>query len=628
MLAGFLNQRSQLGWVAIALSWIAMCGGCGGNKKESQKYPRPVKALVLQQTNPSPNLKLTGVVSSWKTEEMGFEVPGRVLWVLEPGRNIQRRIEVQPNLQEGETEVTEYLKPIVLAEGEPLAKLDPAKFNAALKSSKASLVVAEREEQVAKIQSETSIEAEIASAEADLKLAQSEFARMETLLRQRAISEAELENAQNRVATQQSRMDNLKASRSQAEEQLASAEAGVARAQQALNDAQRDLDNTELFGSYQGQVSEVHVVPGSIVNAGTPVLTLQMMNPIKVEIEVSAEQSREIQKLRQLPITFQVAHEEKPREALAFVYLVDPAADMVTRTFTVTLLVLNEQFVQELPAEELPEGASESTVARAEDVWPADLSTIVVGEGEKPRYTFEAGSIYEDASGKYVWVVNNGAKGKEIPALLQVSKAYIETLGPALPFLGNWEFTPGRFLDPALAARSEELLVAGALTLPDPEKGSWDGKTVFVDRGKQWLLRPGDLVTANVSERKAVDWYVPAEVIYVDAEQRSYLYLVDGEQAKRVEIEIVKSEFGKLENGELVRFKPATGSEEYFASSSVTIVGSGVQFLIEGEQINVTETLEFSPTEYIQNKSQMPPDVSQASQVDNAATQVGDEVKA
>ena len=605
---GLAHRRAAAGVLTLLL---LLATGCGRQGNESRKYARPVTSVILKPSSPAPNLRLSGVVSSWKTEQIGFEVAGKVLWVLEPGRNIERRIVVTDSpAPTANGSLAAQGEPVVLAEGEPLAQIDPAKYEAALRSANASLSVAKREERVAEIQSQTSVEAEIDSAEADLELAQADFKRMKDLYAQNAISQAELDSARTQLDIQNSRMENLEASRIQSQEQLASAKASVERALQSQVDALRDLENTRLYGSYQGQVSEVHVVPGSIVSAGTPVLTLQMMNPIKVEVEVSAEQSREIQKLRQVPISFQAVNETQPRQALAFVYLVDPAADPVTRTFTVTLLVINEQYEQALP-DYVPEGLGDDSIARAEDVWPVDLTTIVVGASERPKFIFEKGSIcLDDPQGKYVWVVTNAVKGEQMPGLLEVSKAYIETVGPALPFLGNWEFTPGVFKDPALAARSKELLVAGRLLMPDGERG-WDGKTVFVDRGKQWMLRPGDLVTVNVAEKRDVDWYVPAESVYVDPEKRAFLFLVDGEQAKKVEIDITLSSSGDLKNGELIRFSPRDTS---LFTSGVEIVDSGVHFLKDEEQINVTETTEFSPTEYLKNKATMPEIIPEATQ--------------
>ena len=58
---------------------------------QREKSPRPVTVIELQPTSPRSTSQLTGSVASWKTEEMGFQVQGRVESVLEPGQNIRGR---------------------------------------------------------------------------------------------------------------------------------------------------------------------------------------------------------------------------------------------------------------------------------------------------------------------------------------------------------------------------------------------------------------------------------------------------------------------------------------------------------------------------------------------------------
>ena len=55
------------------------------------KTPRPVTVLELQRTVSRPTSQLTGSIVAWKTEQMGFQVAGRVELSLEPGQNIRGR---------------------------------------------------------------------------------------------------------------------------------------------------------------------------------------------------------------------------------------------------------------------------------------------------------------------------------------------------------------------------------------------------------------------------------------------------------------------------------------------------------------------------------------------------------
>ena len=112
--------------------------------------------------------------------------------------------------------------------------------------------------------------------------------------RQNAASESELDQAVNLVQTRKARVASLEATEKQTRAELKAALAQIKSAQQAVRDATRDLEHTTLYASYRGQISDVHVVPGSVVSPGSPVVTLQMMDPIKIEVEVSADKSREL----------------------------------------------------------------------------------------------------------------------------------------------------------------------------------------------------------------------------------------------------------------------------------------------------------------------------------------------
>jgi multidrug resistance efflux pump len=84
--------------------------------------------------------------------------------------------------------------------------------------------------------------------------------------------------------------------------EIESLKSAVLQANQSLRDAQRNLEDCTLYSSFRGQVAEVSVVPGSVVKAGEPVVTLQMMDPIKIEMEVSAQQSRRLRRTDVHPV--------------------------------------------------------------------------------------------------------------------------------------------------------------------------------------------------------------------------------------------------------------------------------------------------------------------------------------
>ncbi|MEZ6081517.1 MAG: HlyD family efflux transporter periplasmic adaptor subunit [Pirellulaceae bacterium] len=284
------NIRATLYKIVTSLSLLASIAivGCKNSKTDDgsniAKAPRPVSVMTLIRSTPKSSYSASGIAKSWKTENIGFEVAGRVQWVLEPGENIDGRItDPDGNL---------------VQPGTPLANIELDRYQIAVESAEANLEVARLAKEGIAIQLSDSIPAELDAAAADLKLAEIEFDRMEGLNRQNAISRSEYDQAKNRVQQGQAAIQSLLANEKRSKAELKSAESQIRKAEQTLKDARRDLANTTLYASYQGQISEVNVVPGSVVSAGSPVLTLQMTNPIKVEVELSAKQSRVMRRRR------------------------------------------------------------------------------------------------------------------------------------------------------------------------------------------------------------------------------------------------------------------------------------------------------------------------------------------
>ncbi len=536
--------------------------GCQKKLQEfREKAPRPVSVLPLQQSKPDSAFVVSGLVKSWKTEKIGFEVAGRLQWVLEPGRNIDG------NLRDSQG--------VLIRKGTPLAKIDTERFDVAVKSAKAALDVATSEMKVAEIKKDTTIPKDIETAKEDVKLAQTNFDRLKSLRAQNAVSQTEFDNASNQLKNQQARLSNLEASLRQANAEFEAAEARVNSAKQTLADAERDQKNTTLYASYNGQISEVDVVPGSVVTSGSPILTLQMMDPIKVEIEVSAELSRELQRRRQVPVSFTLP-DGTTKEQNAFVYLVDPSADASTRTFTVTLLIINDDY---RPA--LPEAIRSERLARTQDAWPLNIGQIIGEDGG--HFFVEQGAIVTEGDSSYVWVIQNLSFGETFPEIVKVKREKVILGQVLIPFLGNWNFQQLTFENKSIKPTN---IIAGKLEFTDIPKSEWDGETVYIDSGNQWMLRPGDLVSANIdAEQTKPGFYVPVEAIYEDIGS-TYVFVDDNGKAKKTEINAILPT--KLETGSMIRIE-ATGDNQLTAG--MRIVVGGVHYLNDGDAINVVKVL-------------------------------------
>ena len=265
--------------------------GCAEQEpQEIQKAPRPVKVQTLTLDATPGAIEVAASAASWKTEQIGFEVSGRIKWVIEPNENIEGRI--VDSKDEGK----------ILIEGTKIAEIDDERYRLQVESAKRDVEKAEESVEAAEIELELSIPAQIRAAEAELRLAKIELERSQRLVNQKAGAQADVDRDLASKETATAKIEQLRAQQKAKGAELRSLNSQVKRANQALRDAERNLEDCTLYSSFHGQIAEVHVVPGSLVAQGNPAATVQMMDPIKIELEVSAEDSRRLSNRQRIPV--------------------------------------------------------------------------------------------------------------------------------------------------------------------------------------------------------------------------------------------------------------------------------------------------------------------------------------
>ncbi|MEO0531580.1 MAG: HlyD family efflux transporter periplasmic adaptor subunit [Planctomycetota bacterium] len=548
----------------LTVALLAFAIGCGapeaGDLLEA-KRPRPVSTRMLEVRLSPSSAFVAASVASWKTEEIGFEVSGRVEWVTEKNAAIEGRIEAA----DGQ----------LMVEGSPVARIDPESYELGFEIAKAELARAEQQVVATQINLERTVPAQLRAADSDRRLAEIEVVRSRRLVQTNAVSQSELDGDEAELATAISQVEQLTAQLRSTEADLVADRLAVEQARQSLRDAERDLENCVLYSSFRGQIAEVTVVPGSVVSSGAPVVTIQMMDPIKIAFEVSGKDSRLLAQRQQLPFVLTGPDGTKEtREAL--VYQIDPVADPATRTFTVTLLAMNETVT-----DNGPEGESQGTPV-IEKAWRTDLDFL---PGAAPGRDFViAESIERDDQGTFVWQIDNVTVGQVLPSdrLLRVSKLRVSPEGPPVPFLGEFFFQAVRVDDSQYDGHRN--LVTGPLTFPDGDPSAWDQSTVRISRGGRWLLRPGDLVMADLSGAEiGSGLYVPMDAISY-SEDKTFVFIVEpnaeGHVARRVEVAIDNA----------TDAKGATSFRSIAAIDGESLVGSqyvveGVHYLVDGEKV-------------------------------------------
>lgn len=537
--------------------------GCNRQEKiYPEKSPLPVSVILLSEQQPKTSRTYAGSVRSWKTENIAFEVSGRVKWVVEPGTEIEGRT-YDPDGN-------------VLSSGTQIAQLDDERFVSAVEAAKSQEEIAILQRDSVQVQIDSVLPAEIAAAKSDLELAQSEFARNKRLVAQGAGSRKSLEQAKSSAEAAQSKLDGLNAKLKQTRAELKSADASIAAASQALKDAKRDLADTKLYSAFRGIVADVFVVPGSLSNSSSEVATIQMMNPIKVEMEISSEMSRTIQVSDTIPLRLKTP-DNKQETVQSTAYAIAPSADNATRTFKLTLLVGNRKVEAPLPVE-----LRDKTFARAKSLWRVDLD--ILPETEDGIWYMPANGIYEDDRGSFVWKVADLKIGEPVRRVLTLKKLYVNPGDVSIPFLGKMRFrtveiAPGQEFDPKADFFVGEVRIAGGDTK------TWAGGKMLLDAGDRWLLRPGDVVDVDLTpQSQAAGIYVPIEAIHEDAGE-TFVFTVESSDnqtvARRVKIDVIAEDSGhatSLQRIQSLDGKPLAGS---------LVVTEGVHYLADGEAVNI-----------------------------------------
>ncbi|QEG20402.1 HlyD family secretion protein [Mariniblastus fucicola] len=548
----------------IVIATIA--AGCARTEEEAvrEKPARPVSVMTLNQSKQLQRQLMTGSVAAWKTEQVGFEVTGRVDFVIEPNEEVQ---------------------PLILSKTAPdptaIAKVDEERFRIAVETARADVQVAQRRLEANQVTIEQQLPAAISSAQAQLELAQTENDRTSRLSAQQAVSRSEYDNTKTSLSVATSSLASAKAQLAQANAEQLALQAQVLRANHALDEAERNLRNTSLYSSFRGIVSEVHTVPGSYVSPGDPVVTVQMMDPMLVQFEVSADDSRKYPKGDVLTVF--VADKNGQRHPVSgMVYTVDSVADSNSRTYTVTLHVRNQKIEMRADGEE--------TMARTQGIFPLNIGPIVTGD---KRSFVEQRCLHRIGDSTVVWKVANrkwNEPTRPVDRILQVEPVKVICGDDVIPFLGQWKFVPVQFENPS-EIDVENDLITDQLFFPEDSALSesdfetWTDRRVLLQQ-RDWMLRPGDVVQVAINGDAVEGFYVPMKSIRNES-GRTYLHVVEtaGEEtiARRVEV-TVQNRNAVSDRSIQLKVLPVLEGELH---DGVQIVIGGSHYVKEGDRVRV-----------------------------------------
>lgn len=545
---------------------------------------RAVTAIPLEPRSFPRELRLTGSVTPYRQEAVGFEVRGRVLAVADPG------IEVSGPAFDADDRV--------VTEGEPLARLDDERYRSRYEALRARHRALEKQRDALRIDAEgigasnlaaararesavaSSIEAarrEIDGAEASLELArqtherkrglaQTSISRQEVdearsmldrAIAERARAAAALAATEQELLAQRAAVAMADASMALKGAELEASEARIVAVSEELREAERDLRDCVLRAPFSGRVTTLHVAQGAVVEAGQPIVTLSLMDPVQIRVTVSADEERRIRTGDRVRVEPRepVAPDGPPAVMHALVFEKGAVADERTRTFRIDLMTRNER----RPIDRFDSETTGLPVLR-------DLLPVI------RRYRGEEGPLYVpvdavliDDAGRtsvlrlpgvgFAADARRTAVGRHTPEEVPVS------LGDDAYTVIKWNF---RSLSDAGALREDDFV------LLHPREEYRDG--VAIGR-PQWLLRPGDLVPVFfLREQTSQGLWVPVEAVTTHGHE-TVVFTVEEGRARRRAVTVVETyrEFRRVEGPGL--------------TSGVPLVVDGVAFLSDGERV-------------------------------------------
>ncbi|MGF1741422.1 efflux RND transporter periplasmic adaptor subunit [Vibrio profundum] len=522
-------------WMTAFLVLLLLAIGCNDRSSElSRTMPtRPVSVIILTEQSFLREQEMTGVVTSYREEDVAFEVSGRVTMVLDEGLEVRG-----PAFNENGEQVRR---------GDPIAVVDNTRYGIQVGALSAKLDVARRN---------------LDSAQAKTKLARQTLSRQKQVLVKGLVTQQTVDDAQSAF--------------DQATAQVAAYQSEIESADQQLNQAVKDLGDAVLYAPFSGRITKSQTSEGAVVSTGSPVATLTLMDPIQIQVEVSADAERKIATGDHVTVyATHPYHPEKRLPVSAVVYEKSAVADPLMRTFRIVLMLRNTRFHvhQDNPKfQGLP-------------VINEYLPAIREFQGENGPLFIPTEALLEDSGKMYVL---------RLPKISLNQNAFSSAVGKHLPervpvILGNsytsvvkWNFR---------SVKNTEAIAEGDFLILNPVKSYLDG--VLIGR-PEWLFRPRGLVSVRFSygePQKGL--YVPNHAI-ININETPHVYRVENGKAVATPVSLF-DRIGESQRIEGVKEEVEVevereGNGEGLVAGHKIIVG-GVHYISNNQPVTVSEVL-------------------------------------
>lgn len=579
------HRMIGLAGLLIVLTMLVSCDEVSSTDQIPAKR-RPVTVITLEERDFSNETRLTGSISPYREQKVGFEVSARLRAVLDIGREV-----AGPAYDEAGN---------LVRAGQEIARLDDTRYRQRLRALAARLRSAEKQLEAQRIDAGAVAQADLGAAQARHRIAQSEVKaaqqdveavnaeltaaridldRQKGLLetvsgRQKAVDDAQarFDVATARVAqsnaTLQARRGALDAAGAAVDAAMAgiklkqaeveSTLARITEIAEEVRQAEEDVADCILTAPFSGRITALHTSQGAVVAAGAPIVTLSMMDPIQVRVVVSADEERRIQTGNRALLYPKdpLNPGAKPVEVIAFVYEKGAVANQATRTFRIDIMARNER-------RRLDQASPETKgLPIVSDYLPA----VKRYRGEEGALFVHSGAILREGEKSYVLrLPGMGFTASGPASVVGVHKPErVEvTLGDDYLTVINWNF---RSLADVGDLKEGDFLVIG------PKAAHLEG--IAIGRPK-WLLRPGDLVPVKfVSRSTTKGFYVPVTAITAERDQHVVFAIEKGHARRRVvDVHDTYEEMRRIQG---------PGVE-----AGTQIVVGGAHYILDGDPVSV-----------------------------------------
>ena len=564
-----MSHRIRLGIVALTL---ASCSGEASPPADTS-ISRPVTVALIVESPPAAVKRLSGIVKPQREEQVAFEVSGRVDFVIDVGHEFQG-----PTIDANGKVVTK---------GEIIARLDPTRYRQALDAAELRLASARfglkaqqlEIDQVAKSELDQAIakanasKQHLGSTQSQERLAKSTLERTQGLFDSQTASQQRLDEAKSNydnaaaaLRAAQSDVDAASAAvaTSRARKQLLLAQlektkAEINELEQAKVQSQQNLTDCELRAPFSGRITERLIGRGGYVQTGAPVVTLTMMDPVKVSVMVTSEQSRELLPGRPaLLYPEDLGRFTQQSSLVGHVFAKAEVADAATRTYIVDLVVRN------LRRRRFLHGQGGKKVYAVDRIMPV----LKRQWGDEGPVFVSLDCLPED--GSYVYRIPGlrmgDSKKPNNHEAIRPEKIDIK-LETELLTIGRWRFQQV----------SSQALAEGDLLICGPKPEQLEGVAIARD---DWALRPGDIVPVSFESGGAQQGlWAPRDAIR-NQNGKASVFAVDAkDRVVRVPVELFES------SGSLQRIK----GEGLGVGTQLVI--AGLHYIANGDPVSIVSEL-------------------------------------